>query len=314
MKAKAEKIKVKKNNVEDLRFHREIPIRYENVNLGKVKIEYEINEDLLKDPELYKEKGFLNVVVFAELAFLSLFLEDDIELAIRFDEQKREDMKKFGALLRMFYSTPDKPYNQFLYYLINEDVVFKLINTEGPMALRNSFVHMMLEYWLSDREIAGEHINKLQASLMGYSYGDREVPLKTGRPEVKIMKELGTEWVENMYKEISSILKIVKKEGCSPHTAFVKYVVNLVKKYKKDPTDEIKGEKIQRLKKGMQLYEDMDLPDPISACVEKDEYLFNQLNSKRWEPNYFAKEIIAKLLDISVSKVESVLYRKEKES
>ena len=49
---------------------------------------------------------------------------------------------------------------------------------------------------------------------------------------------------------------------------------------------------------------------PISVCLEENENLGAEFLRFEWEPNRFAKKILARILDVSVSKIEKILYKK----
>jgi hypothetical protein len=299
----------------------EIPISFNDVKLGDVIVDYKVDKNLLSDTKLREKMGYLNVIVTAELMYLSELLQKDIEFAITIDERYREKKIKFAHLMNLFLISSEHQYNPALYILWNDNEIFEWINSEGPISLRHSITQMMLNIWTSSgKNIIGRRINKLRNSLMEYALGTsyENKLIKTGRPEIEHLKFIGTEWIKNMYQEVTSILKIAKKirkanssEEISEliDKAFDRYIDSLIQEIVQKGLTEERQDKLIRLQRGLKGIRDTKVSNPISECIESEEYMTTQFNSLSWEPNYLAKEIIAKLLNISVNKVESILYR-----
>lgn len=299
----------------------EIPISYKDLMLGNLKIDYKADKSLKPSSEKGRVKGLLNLIVYAELIRLSKFLKEDIELAIKFDEGKRDKMKRFASLLNLFYSSTGSQYNQSLYYLLKDDEVFELIKSEGPISLRNSMTQVMMRIWLSDEIIAERKINKLRKSLLMYALGSEDKPSIIGRPEIEIIKTLGTDWIKVMYQDIRSILKIARKnKECYPHVeinelikqASRTFLLSLEKKLKKSPDSRELKEKIGRLKKGFKIYKDMKYRNPISECIENNKDLKSKFYELEWAPYDMSIRVVARLLDTSYQKIKDILYRRQK--
>ena len=120
-----------------------------------------------------------------------------------------------------------------------------------------------------------------------------------------------------MHKEISVILKPLKKNRMSEKDASVR---ELIKKSFEQYVDDLKrnsekgdkeqAEKYSRFRIGLLGY--TRFADPLSECIEKNSALKNDFFQYDWEPNKFAKEIMAKLFNVSASTIDSVLYRRKR--
>jgi hypothetical protein len=202
-----------------------------------------------------------------------------------------------------------------------DDEIFELIKSEGPISFLSSITQEKLNEWVSDKNIAGNNINKLRNSLMEYVYGSsfKDKPLRVGRPETDILKRFGTKWIEDFYKDLTSILKHAKRLGKSKLSDEISEIIavgysNFIKSLRlilqKNPDFKEVQRKIETYEMHPKIFgEDVKFLLPISECIEGDEDLRRWFCAYRWEPNKLAKEVIAKLLNVSLSKIESILYR-----
>lgn len=296
-----------------------IPIEFNGLTLGKLKIDYEENRSFKPSTREGRRIGILNIIVFAELIYLSKFLKEDIELAIRFDETKRDNLKRFARLLNLFYYTPGQQLSAWLYYLINDYDIFDLIKSDGPISLRNSIFQIMMRTWLSDKNIAVRKLNKLSNSLKEFSLGNKDRLSKVGRPEIEIVKVLGSGWIRDMYYDLQAILKIAKKnrecyQANKIHKlisqAYKEYISSIEKILRKNPDLTVMKNKLKRLKQDYKWYINTKSSNPISECIENNKELMDWFVKFELSPYQLAKEIIAKLLDVSVHKIHSIVSRK----
>lgn len=304
-------------------FPKIIPISFKNLKLGNIKIDYEIDENRVDEKELL----FRQVV--AELLFLSEFLEKDINLAIDLQNRTKEKLKRFGLLLELFFPHSANMLNFGFYYVLKDEDIFELIKTEGPTALRNSFIQMLLREWLSDKNIAKRKINKLINSLMEFSFknSNKDTSFPLGRSSIESLELLGPDWIKELHRNISQILKLVKqirlikkrekkyieKEiSKSIKQAFELYVLLLKKVCDENKDSKELQEKLAGLKKGLTLCEKMKLPNPISECIENNEDLKTEFIEFKCRPSILAIKVIAILLEASNQTIKNIIYPRKK--
>ncbi|MHA1381303.1 MAG: hypothetical protein ACTSRG_23290 [Candidatus Helarchaeota archaeon] len=311
--------KVKKN----MGFPIKIPINFHRLRLGNIKIDFEQN---FKE-KIYSQKTLLKShyigCILRELVDFSKYLKKYIEFTLKMRE-KTYKLKDYSNLLMpyiwLYYTREDKELQEWFYFLRRDDEIFELIKSEGPISLCSSIVQFKLETWLTDIKTAQRKINKLGNSLMEYRLGKpiNTALLKQGRPQIDIMRKVEKKVIKEMYKDITLILKFVKEKRRIYHTnviseliekAFFDYWDFLFEESKKDSC----SKKAQKwVSFFLMLNEPLERETSIkviSDYIENDEQLQIHFKSFNWEPNKLAKEIIAKLLNISIGKVENILYR-----
>ena len=68
---------------------------------------------------------------------------------------------------------------------------------------------------------------------------------------------------------------------------------------------------LPKFKRTMDRYYAIPLPNPCAVCIESDKDLANWFATFRWDPNEMAREVTAKLLDVSEETIRGILYRKK---
>jgi len=296
-----------------------VPIKVGDVKLGTVKIDFHFNKRLTNKNIKHNELPIK--ALWGELGYLGQFFKQDFELSRRLYERVGEKIDNLFLLLHAF--CPNfKARGSFIpiYFHLKDDDIFNLIKTFGPSALRLPMVQYMFISWLSFRN-ANEKISMLEKALLEYSYGPafKNKRFKEGRRPNSLLKCLGNDWINDIHKNLSKIFRIIKKnkiisiEGSVREfieSGFKQYASSLEKDLeKKGGGNEKETKKINRLKEGIEMLENPRSSNLISTCIENDPYLKDYFIHAKWEPNKFAKEILAKLFDVSVSTIDSVLYR-----
>ncbi len=290
-------------------------IVYDNLYLGKITLNY----------EEYKEiKGFYpnlyNFWIRSELfKSVNIFFQKDMEFVINLKKKIKSELELFPLLFIYFP-------NLELFKLSSnitfpDDIIFEIIEKEGPIAFRNTDIQDRLNEWFLDKENCAIKINKLRDSLLEYSLKkSSKLPFKQGRPETDIFRKFGTKWLIEFYKDILSTLKIVKENYELKNSyniteninqAFKKIMIKKKEKYKKSGLNS-SDNKIDSINDYLEWHsryvEKEGIPSALARIIESKENMKSQFERMNWEPNQFAKEILASLFDVSKSKIEKILY------
>jgi len=204
----------------------------------------------------------------------------------------------------------------------DEDIL-RTIRAFGSVALSISPVQKRLAEWLSDKDTANIKLSKLKDALLNFTYGDRfkDRPFKQGSPGIVAFTKYGSEWFKRAYEALMSILRIAKTEIRKNEGLLTKDIIDksynsyLDQEMLRTAPDKDGG-------KGGLLLAALDLTkvsyrawgpayNPISTCIDSDEVLKSEFLRGAWEPNKLAKEILSKILGISLEKTSSILYRKQ---
>lgn len=298
----------------------EIPITHNKTNFGKIIIKFEENDKLRKFEEIFL-KSLINDEI---LQIANYLLKKDMEYIINAElipKHPHINLKMIAG----FYLSPLKLkfFRDDLFY--SDERVFELIVKEGPIALRNSIVQRKINEWLSNEEIRSEKINKLRDSLLEYSLGNsfKETLLKLGRPKIDVIRKYGIDWIKEFYQDIRLTLKNVKREsgylepkGIDELVDQAFREVNDSKKADLEKKRDSHFEKsmMQRLNHAFNLYIyhiEMGIPNPIATMIKNDKSLKDEFDKFDWQPNLLATKILAKFLDVSVSKITKILYNRK---
>jgi len=294
-----------------------IPICFNNIKLGNIKIDLEPNKKELDTPQ--KRRFYMTAI--AELFFSSPLLKEEIDLRIRTEKKDIYSRKinPYVGLFTQFFWYPEQTFELWQYLLSKDEDIFEIIKSEGPISLRCSSVQHRIIEWLSDKKIAGNRINKLRDSLMGYALGSKDKRLINGRSKIEVIRKFGSKWINEIYFDIKSILCIVKKNQVNYPThkidqliekAHKEFLLSMKKELKKDPNSKETKEKLGRIKFILENYKDFRMANPIVGFIENDENLREEFNRLKWAPYDMAIKIVAKLSDTSYQKIKDVLYRK----
>lgn len=317
-----------------LGFPYKIPVIIDRVKLGDVTIDYSINKDIMPLENNMKE-FYLTFDVVAELSSLKLYLNKEINISNKLIEVVSRN--KFLQFLKLFYGAfSERPWD-----IIDDEKIFDLIKSEGPISLRNSRIQIKLKAWLNDENVAGAMVSKLSESLLGYA----SISPKRGRSQDRTLVMIGNKLIKDVYRDFSSILKIAKKKRESYRSNETrKFIIDASKihLYSEDAnylkTNSPICEVIQNAmmmktymskaqydngKRGeaevdekadkilVKYFENMGPPNIISSCIESDKELKDWFDTFRWDPHEMAREIIAKQFDVSEDTIINILYRKK---
>ncbi len=295
-----------------------IPIFYKKARLASIKIEVEPNKKEFNTLRRDYWKSALYITLLTRLQSFIDIMKNVMELSLR-STKKEVDIKNPMNLFNHFCFFNDwmKGF-EIVHYLFhtNEDS-FELVRTEGPIALCEPGIQKRINEWLSNEETAEVMINKLKESLMEFAHGPsyKNRLSKIGRPESELVRRFGTDSINEIYRHIRKTLVIVKKnkekfksmglEGIIDYS-YAEFRKGLQHEFEKNGNEE--GQERIKLSMSFNHLGEIKFPNPLVIIIEGDKYLKSEFESFRWSPNSFTKEIIALLLDLSVSKIEKVLY------
>jgi len=303
----------------------EIPISFDNLNFGTVKINFEYKKEKISCEKRTRKAGLLSSLSWYLQENLPPLLERIIKVHLRlnevYDEQIEKAVASAGTFTSLFFNKlygskwPISTLGAFLYKTENE--IFELIKAEGPIILCDIDIQEKILEWLANKDIASVKMNKLKDSLLEYTYKSpiKDKLLKTGRPEAELIKRIGGNNIRKFYIWLKRLLNFIKKR--KEYYCTTDDIYNLMKQAGEHFFQYIKEE--LRTKKGdVEFFESNEWKGltedpfyPISVCLEENENLEAEFFRFEWEPNRFAKKILARLLDVSVSKIEKILYHKE---
>jgi hypothetical protein len=327
-------------------FRAELPVRYEGVEIGKVSIEFRASETFIPEPKrsiasspLTQEEVALltRVLTIGKFfGYLKEVIENDIQIALKNGLTDKSD-EILPYLVYQFYYPKDYPLEvsaeatfKTMGYenrtdLIQEEKIFNMVRTEGPLALRQGDVQYALLSWLSNKETASIKMGKLKDALLGHAIGSVTLPFKVGRPRNKASQALSDERIKVIHKEVTKVLKLAKEKakplkedialydrtqlGEFIDKAYAEYALSLEKAHDAAPEADgasIMKERIDRL--SILKHTPPLTLSPVAVLLGSDKDLKDDFRKLKFEPNKLAKAIVAKLLGMSVSKLEKTLY------
>ncbi len=285
-------------------FPKKIPVSFYGRKIGDLSIDFDYS---LSSQEIFKESSnrqellilFYNHLLDESLSFSSR-LESDLVLMDKewqsIDEAIKTRIGKdpFYALAQMkLHDKEDfhySPLNIFLY--MNKDMIFDLIQSEGPKILANSAVQKTIETWLRDRDSASIH--KLSECLIKY-FNPKDMPLVLGRPKKNIQEE-----------DIKALYRYLL-----PRLQF------MIKFEDWDRLDDLEREKInEAIDKAKKDSVPFPLLWPINRrynmlwrnIIEKDKKLKEEFYKFKWAPFDISIKILSKLTSLSYQKIKYIIY------
>lgn len=300
-----------------LGFPLKIPIYHNKIKLADIRIEPIPNKKEIKTDE--RKRLYLSALT--ELFSLSLgVLKQEIEMVVKREPETTQ--KQLHVCGFMIYFQLKDSIQKFMVhqYLLNTDEdIFEMIKSEGPISLCDSKTQRRLNEWLSNKRLAEVKLNKLKDALLEYALGAsfKSKSSKMGRPEIGILRKFGTEFVRKIYKDIRAILKIAKKYKSEyQNEGIVGLILSSHKKYLISYKEELESderntnkEMLKQIDQTLDYFEDFKGINPIAQCINGDKDLRQEFEGFKWYPNQLAKKVIARLLVISNSKVEKILYK-----
>lgn len=324
MKAKVE-IKLERDLTDDeekfitdlTNFPKEILLKFDGVNFGKIKLDFEINTGVINTTR--KEIQLMHVI--NDLSHYTFLLDNYLMLSLEWFTLLLDLSHPFYVFLSQLYFSREQTYQLYLNLFLKDEYIFKWIKTGGPISLCNRAIQTKLIEWLQDEETANTKINKLRDALLEHG-ALKSKRFKDGRPEVDVIKKLGTNWIKEVYKDFTSILKILKikiksgnlQNGKADELFYQASKESLISKkeeIEKSRDTKERQEKLKRLKKYLNGYDKYKEFNPILDCIIKDESLKTEFFNIKWYPNVFARKLLAKLLGVSESKIHKIVYSKK---
>lgn len=300
----------------------EFPVSFDGFKLGTFKIFFEYTKEKISKEKRNRKYCLLTTLLYYFKDSLPPLLRKIIDIQIKLEEKYDEQIEKAvaseGTFTSIFFHNvyaPRAPISTLAAFLYKkEDEIFELIKAEGPIILCDIDIQEKILEWLADRDIASVRMNKLKESLLEYALKSppKDTLLKTGRPKADLVEKVGKENILEFYRWLVRFLKFIKKEKeyyCGTDNIYElfkkageRFFPNITEELKKEKKDIKFLESIEWKRSGVEPFY------PISVCLEENEKLEAEFFRFDWEPNKLAKKIIAKLLDVSVSKIEKILY------
>lgn len=305
-------------------FEFELPIGFGDFKLGTLKIDFEYEKEKISRKKRHRKVDLLSSLLWYIKESLPPLLKRIIEIHLGLKERYYEQIEKAvaseGDFISIFFDKlygsklPISTLGVFLYKTENE--IFELIKAEGPIILCDIDIQEKILEWLANKDIASVKMNKLKDSLLEYAYKFpiKDKLLKTGRPEAELIKRIGKKNIREIYIWLKNFLNFIKKR--KKYHCMTDNIYELIRQAGENFFQDIK-EKLRMEKEDIEFFERIEWKGlirdpfyPISVCLEENENLEAEFFRFEWEPNRLAKKILARLLDVSVSKIEKILYKK----
>lgn len=302
----------------------EIPISFDDLTLGTIKIGFEYKKEDISYKKKERKADLLSSLLFYINGSLPPLLKRIIEIHLGLKERYYEQIEKAvaseGDFISIFFDKlygsklPISTLGVFLYKTENE--IFELIKAEGPIILCDIDIQEKILEWLANKDTASVKMNKLKDSLLEYAYKFpiKDRLLKTGRPEAEFIKKIGKKNIRKSYIWLKRFLNFIKKR--KKYHCMTDNIYELIRQAGQNFFQDIK-EELRMKKENVEFFERIEWKGlirdpfyPISVCLEENENLGAEFLRFEWEPNRFAKKILARILDVSVSKIEKILYKK----
>lgn len=306
-------------------FRIETPICIDNVELGNLKIDFDSKEKINSLSQMSKNEKMIFHLAYELENYVPFFkkkIESELRLRYKYSDQIKQVNSRMGRdvftlLMTMpLYNITKGTMSQLGTFLYEkEDEMFKLIKSEGPILLCHPAVQKKIIEWLSDKDIAKAKINKLKNSLLGYALetsGLNKLPKRVGAPKKESTRKIEKSRFGIFYLLLLFLFRKIKKNKELNKGKSIKEIIehegkDLFISLSKIQTDKKAIEGLKGLDMFVSKYKEKFYC--ISDCIENDEDLKREFNRFKWQPNKIVKEILAKILDVSVSTIESRLYR-----
>ena len=163
-----------------------------------------------------------------------------------------------------------------------------------------------VKFFTSLREITGKRIDKLD--IQKTSTLDELINL--------LIEKYGKSWIRNMlYVDIMSILKTIKKNKSKYKSLKINEMIffaleELSNNLANKPNEE---QKLRRIKRIIDISpEKLGYLNFLSISILQDDDLKRCFQGDwKWSPNELAKELVAKLLDVSLDTIKNIIDRKQ---
>ena len=315
-------------------FPYEIPISLGDTKLGTLKISFEACKEETPEKNWDKKvqylKGLMNDLKLY-IDFFKLNLYRNLKLNLKYADLVNQS-SALSAII--FIANPRKTIEIFKRYpstnlgrmiYAYEGGLFKLIRDEGPGILCNPDALNRLEDLISDEELAGVMINSLRDSLLEYAY---QKPLENlpsfpmGRQERELVKRIGDDTIRKLYEWLRSLFKFVKFKYFEARSEKItaKNIFALIVAWEKENIDGLfdiareeqpefyNNPKAEAMVKRANLYS----LEKLLFVIRDDKRIYREFLEFSWQPHEFAKKVLAKLLNISVSKLTKIIYKPRK--
>jgi len=284
---------------------KKIPIKahFENkdIDIGYIHLKFEDKEKIEKIEFPSVAEVFLKI-----LSTLSLISE---EINLKLEKHSKHSFRK--PLLSLFfriYNSRQKS-DEFDYILsFDEESIFGLIKSKGPIALRQYRIQFFLDYWLKDKELANKKLQKLKDSLIEYASLQRKKD-KEGRPPNLVIAKFGKEWIRDFYGDLLKTFNSIKDIDSKAED----WGENFAKEYKKI-TKKRREELIHKTNnwaKHARIYLSLPLLRERAVLFFKlNTDLINEFRPFMLGPYELAREFMARILGVSRSTVDKILPKK----
>ncbi len=297
-----------------------IPIEFDNLKLGNIKIDFDLNfKEKISLSRTVKKRIYVEWLLEELFEFMPL-LEKDVLFTLRMEKESKKKLASF-----VFFSSYLPPNSiskerqiKWYDYILDEKDFFELLKCEGPNMLCFSSMQNKMIEWLSDKKIFGRRINQLRDSLEEYAYRFR--PLPAGRPRKDMIQKLGQSGVKEMHKHITLIFRIAKDNAKvskydSIHESIDRAGREFLQRLNEKITNstkvlhkEIKILHCYSWLLGLHHAQKTKFLSVISNPIAEDENLRAEFETFTWEPNKFALEVMGKMLDARPNTIHKLVY------
>jgi hypothetical protein len=251
------------------------------------------------------------------------FIKDLKEREGRIEDKYQNEILSSYAL---FSPLGPIKYKSALGHLINtkENALFEIIEKEGPYILCNPDVQDKLSEWLSDKDHAFSRMTAIRDALLAHANlsprlkrKTKSIASKPGRPESSVISKWGAEKIKRAYKKIIVILRMVKtdfKDDPQSITKLCDYYLWCTEEELAPYWEKVAQKKRSKLDEIEEFSECGQAILTNLSCVSlllglQFDAQFNKAFKKfNWSPFELAQQIIAKNLNLSMSKTYKILH------
>jgi hypothetical protein len=298
----------------------------DNINFGKITIDYHPDEDLPIEYDRLSEEIHPLILDHA------IQFTEDIATALKIGNSTSplSDFYRKPCVKSLFKKGHD------VTSLIHHEDTFRILRKHGPEALRNLPVLTAISEWFDSPISLAINLAKMSDALLGFQKEDRGKP-KTGPVPVEILPCLRRERFLSIYRLFADAIKEARKEKRSSDRkarikeghcdkSIYKFLEHaLVKQVRKKYFVDHDDGSFLRIERPDSEYADdedyisdfifeliMATKHPFEFFAERNFTLKKRLEEITWVPNEIAKLVLADLFHIKYSTLENYIYRAPK--
>jgi hypothetical protein len=307
--------KLKEGSPDDSKVFNGVPIVFENKKIGFLCLKF---DSLL---HMAKKHSLLSLLMTGSnfLLFFKKIIETELDNVTIFENEITQatlfkNMFPFHHLLK--YMIPDKSRSFLIpgpqtslgnYIYINGQAIFNLLEKKGPIILCHPDIQEKISSWLSDKKNASQKMTRLKNALLKFSCDQKlsERRFKEGKPAIDMLNGSNKPIIKAIHGEFVVMLRGLKKAKKVDLEQLRRVITAEMRTHLRTRAKISGREEIGRFWRYQNLLlESSALIDVIKNCKElESEYL-----DFRWQPNIFARKIMAKSLGVSEDTIYKTIY------